>query len=79
MSTAPIPPHIAAIEQPREGLMTYYALKAVAAAVALPFVFPNLYFRFHYDALPVRDRWHPYEGHGHGCDGDRALANGKCC
>ena len=29
MSTAPIPSHIAAIERPRESLMTYYVLTAI--------------------------------------------------
>jgi putative membrane protein len=47
MSIAPIPPHILAIERPRERLMTYYWLTAIAANVAFPFVFPYLYFRYH--------------------------------
>ncbi len=47
MSVAPIPPHIVAIERPRESLMTYYVLKAIVANVAFPFVFPYLYFRYH--------------------------------
>ena len=47
MSAAPIPPHIMAIERPRESLMTYYVLKAIVANVAFPFVFPYLYFRYH--------------------------------
>ena len=47
MSTAPIPPHIVAIQRPRESLMTYYLLKAIASNVAFPFVFPYLYFRYH--------------------------------
>ena len=47
MSVAPIPPQIVAIERPRESLMTYYVLKAIAANVAFPFVFPYLYFRYH--------------------------------
>ena len=47
MSVAPIPPHIMAIERPRESLLTYYVLKALAANVAFPFVFPYLYFRYH--------------------------------
>jgi putative membrane protein len=47
MPVAPIPPHIAAIERPRESLFTYYALQAVAANVAFPFLFPYLYFRYH--------------------------------
>jgi putative membrane protein len=47
MSASPIPPHIVAIERPRESLLTYYVLKAIAANVAIPFVFPYLYFRYH--------------------------------
>lgn len=47
MSPAPIPSHIAAIERPRESLFTYYVLKAIAATVGFPFVFPYLYFRYH--------------------------------
>jgi uncharacterized membrane protein YdbT with pleckstrin-like domain len=47
MSGGPIPPHIAAIERPRESLFTYYLLTAIAANVAFPFVFPYLYFRYH--------------------------------
>jgi uncharacterized membrane protein YdbT with pleckstrin-like domain len=47
MSVAPIPPDIEAIERPRESLMTYYVLMAIAANVAFPFVFPYLFFRYH--------------------------------
>ncbi len=47
MSPAPIPPHIVAIERPRESLLTYYLVQAIAANVAFPFIFPYLYFRFH--------------------------------
>ena len=47
MSGAPIPPYIMAIERPRESLFTYYVVKAIAANVAFPFVFPYLYFRYH--------------------------------
>ena len=43
----PIPPHIVAIERPRESLLTYYLLQAIAANVAFPFIFSYLYFRFH--------------------------------
>jgi hypothetical protein len=39
--------HILAIERPRESLLTCFVLKAIAANVALPFVFPHLYFRYH--------------------------------
>ncbi len=47
MLSAPIPPHIVAIERPRESLLTYYLLQAITANVAFPFLFPYLYFRFH--------------------------------
>lgn len=47
MPIAPIPPHIAAIERPRESLFTYYLLQALASNVAFPFTFPALYFRYH--------------------------------
>ena len=62
MSGAPIPPHIVAIERPRESLFTYYVLQAIAANVAFPFVFPYLYFRYHtmryrFDADGIHMRW----------------------
>jgi len=62
MSTAPIPPHIVAIERPRESLLKYYVLKAIAANVALPFVFPYLYFRYHtmryrFDTDGIHMKW----------------------
>jgi putative membrane protein len=62
MSTAPIPPQIMAIERPRESLMTYYVLKAIAANVALPFLLPYLYFRFHtmryrFDTDGIHMKW----------------------
>ena len=62
MSGAPIPPYIVAIERPRESLFTYYVLKAIAANVAFPFVFPYLYFRFHtmryrFDADGIHMKW----------------------
>ena len=62
MSVAPIPPHIVAIERPRESLMTYYVLKAIAANVAIPFVFPYLYFRYHtmryrFDTDGIHMKW----------------------
>lgn len=62
MSVAPIPPHIAAIERPRESLFTYYVLKAIVANVASPFVFPYLYFRFHtmryrFDTDGIHMKW----------------------
>jgi uncharacterized membrane protein YdbT with pleckstrin-like domain len=62
MAVAPIPPHIVAIERPRESLLTYYVLKAIAANVALPFVFPYLYFRYHtmrygFDTDGIQMKW----------------------
>lgn len=62
MSAAPIPPHIVAISRPRESLMTYYVLKAVAANVAFPCVFPYLYFRCHtmryrFDTDGIHMKW----------------------
>jgi uncharacterized membrane protein YdbT with pleckstrin-like domain len=62
MSSAPIPPHILAIERPQERLMTYYWLKAIAANVAFPFVFPLLYFRYHtmryrFDTDGIHMKW----------------------
>ncbi|HYP07622.1 MAG TPA: PH domain-containing protein [Bryobacteraceae bacterium] len=62
MSGAPIPPQIAAIERPRESLFTYYVIKAIAANVALPFVFPYLYFRYHtmryrFDVDGIHMKW----------------------
>jgi putative membrane protein len=62
MSVAPIPPHIVAIERPRESLMTYYVLKAIVANVAFPFVFPYLYFRYHtmryrFDTDGIHMKW----------------------
>ena len=62
MSVAPIPPHIAVIERPRESLFTYYLLKAIAANVAFPFVFPYLYFRYHtmryrFDTDGIHMKW----------------------
>jgi uncharacterized membrane protein YdbT with pleckstrin-like domain len=62
MSVAPIPPHIVAIERPRESLMTYYVLQAIAANVAFPFVFLYLYFRYHtmryrFDTDGIHMKW----------------------
>jgi putative membrane protein len=62
MSGAPIPPYIVAIKRPRESLLTYYVLQAIAANVALPFVFPYLYFRYHtmryqFDADGIHMKW----------------------
>jgi uncharacterized protein len=62
MSGTPIPPHISAIERPRESLFTYYVLKAIAANVAFPFIFPYLYFRYHtmryrFDTDGIHMKW----------------------
>jgi putative membrane protein len=62
MSIERIPPHIVAIERPRESLMTYYVLKAIAANAAFPFVFPYLYFRYHtmryrFDTDGIHMKW----------------------
>jgi putative membrane protein len=61
MSVA-IPPHIMAIKRPRESLLTYYVLKAIAANVAFPVVFPYLYFRYHtmlyrFDTDGIHMKW----------------------
>jgi putative membrane protein len=47
MASAPLPPKIANIKRPIESLFTYYILKAIVANVAIFFVFPYLYFRYH--------------------------------
>ncbi len=47
MPSAPIPPQIANIKRPRESLFTYYLLQALASNVAIFFVLPYLYFRYH--------------------------------
>ena len=61
-TVAPIPPQIVAIERPRESLMTYYVLTAIASTVAFPFVFPYLYFRYHtmryrFDTDGIHMKW----------------------
>ena len=61
-SAAPIPPDIEAIQRPRESLMTYYVLTAIAANVAFPFIFPYLYFRYHtmryrFDTDGIHMKW----------------------
>ena len=62
MSVAPIPPHILAIERPRESLFTYYVLTAIAANVAFPIVFPVIYFRYYtmryrFDTDGIHMKW----------------------
>jgi putative membrane protein len=58
----PIPERIAAIERPREELMTWYFLKAVATTLAFPFTLLLLYFRYHtmryrFDAEGIHMSW----------------------
>jgi uncharacterized membrane protein YdbT with pleckstrin-like domain len=44
---APIPPEIARLERPREELLTWYFLKALATLLAVPLTMVVLYFRYH--------------------------------
>ena len=51
-----------AIERPRDSLLTYYTLTAIAANVAFPFLFPYLYFRYHtmryrFDTDGIHMKW----------------------
>ena len=62
MSGAPIPPYIVAIKRPRESLLTYYVVMAIASNLALPFVLPYLYFRYHtmryqFDTDGIHMKW----------------------
>jgi uncharacterized membrane protein YdbT with pleckstrin-like domain len=62
LSVAPIPPDIEAIQRPRENLMTYYVLLAIAATAGFPFVFPYLFFRYHtmryrFDTDGIHMKW----------------------
>lgn len=62
ISLPPIPPHIAAIERPRDTLLTWYIIQAIAANVAAPFLFPYLYFRYHtmryrFDTDGIHMKW----------------------
>ncbi|MEP7364160.1 MAG: PH domain-containing protein [Acidobacteriota bacterium] len=43
----PIPAHIASIERPVKGLLTFYFFKALATTVAFPVTMAVLYFRYH--------------------------------
>ena len=47
MSGAPIPPEIARLERPREELLTWYVLKALATLLAFPVTMLLFYFRYH--------------------------------
>ena len=47
MPGAIIPPEIARLERPREQLLTWYFLKALATVVAFPVAMLLFYFRYH--------------------------------
>ncbi len=47
MPGAPIPPEIARLERPREELLTWYVLKALATLLAFPLTMLLFYFRYH--------------------------------
>jgi uncharacterized membrane protein YdbT with pleckstrin-like domain len=47
MPGAPIPPEIARLERPREELLTWYVLKALASTLAFPLTMLLFYFRYH--------------------------------
>ena len=47
MPGAPIPPEIARLERPREELLTWYVLKALATVFAFPVTMLLFYFRYH--------------------------------
>ena len=47
MPGAPIPPEIARLERPREQLLTWYFLKALATVFAFPVAMLVFYFRYH--------------------------------
>jgi len=47
MPGAPIPPEIAGLERPREQLLTWYFLKALATVFAFPVTMLLFYFRYH--------------------------------
>ncbi len=47
MPGAPIPPEIALLERPREELLTWYVLKALATVFAFPVTMLLFYFRYH--------------------------------
>lgn len=47
MPGVPIPPEIARLERPREELLTWYVLKALATVFAFPVTMLLFYFRYH--------------------------------
>ena len=47
MPGAPIPPEIASLQRPREELLTYYFLRALATLFAFPVTMLLFYFRYH--------------------------------
>ena len=47
MPGAPIPPEIARLERPREELLTWYVLKALATTLVFPVTMLLFYFRYH--------------------------------
>jgi putative membrane protein len=47
MPGAPIPPEIARLERPREELLTWYVLKALATLLVFPLSMLLFYFRYH--------------------------------
>jgi uncharacterized membrane protein YdbT with pleckstrin-like domain len=47
MPGAPLPPEIARLERPREELLTWYFLKALATLLAFPITMLLFYFRYH--------------------------------
>jgi putative membrane protein len=57
-----VPPEIAAINRPREELLTYYFLTALATTIAFPITMAVLYFRYHtmrfqFDPEGLRMSW----------------------
>jgi membrane protein YdbS with pleckstrin-like domain len=62
VTAQPIPPSIAAIERPREELMTWYFVKALATTLAFPVTILVFYFRYHtmryrFDEEGIRMSW----------------------
>jgi len=47
MPGAPIPPEIARLERPRQELLTWYFLRALATLLAFPVTMLLFYFRYH--------------------------------
>ena len=47
MPGAPVPPEIARLERPREELLTWYVLKALATVFLFPVTMLLFYFRYH--------------------------------